>query len=103
MADSEIHIELLLSRRVTDLNGETVGRIEEFHTKQEGDENVIEEYLLGPYALLERLSALAGGFRLFRWFGIGKTRRYKVRWDQMDLSDPKRPRVLCAKDDLEKL
>jgi hypothetical protein len=70
-----------------------IGRLEEVRAEQRGADYEVREYLLGPGALLERLS-LAG--RVF-----GRARRTLVaRWDQLDVSDPQHPRLTCAVDDL---
>jgi sporulation protein YlmC with PRC-barrel domain len=53
----EVHLELLLGKRVLDQTGKPVGRIEEVRAEQQGDEWVIQEYLVGTAALLERLSS----------------------------------------------
>lgn len=38
MATREIHLELLLGKRVLDLEGKPIGRIEEVRAEQQGDE-----------------------------------------------------------------
>jgi hypothetical protein len=104
MAPQEVHLELLLSKRVRDVHDQPVGRIEEVHTVQQGHEVVVLEYVLGPFGLLERLSAWL--LQLSIWRLLGGSRQwmgYKVPWDKMDLSDPERPRLRCAKGALERL
>lgn len=53
----ELHLELLLGKRVHDADGKPVGRIEEFRAEQQGGEWVLREYLVGSYGLFERLAA----------------------------------------------
>lgn len=99
-----VHVELLLNREVRDSSGRRAGRIEEVRARREGDEIVVEAYHLGPAAMLERLAAPVIHNRLLRALGVsrhGHSRR--VRWEQMDLSDPTRPLLRCAVEELAKL
>lgn len=57
MPNREIYLELLLGKQVLDSAGKPVGRIEEVTAEKEGGEWVIQEYLIGFPAVLERLSA----------------------------------------------
>ncbi len=101
MARHEIRVESLLSRRVRALNGQVIGRIEEMRAEHRGRETVVIEYLLGPAALLERLSVRLSSMPLLRLVTGKRARRYRVRWEQMDLSDAKRPRLRCSVRELE--
>ncbi len=99
----EVHLELLLGKHVRDKDGLKVGRIEEVRAHEQGEEWVVKEYLIGPVAILERLSALplAGGI-----LGLvtGKVPSgYKVPWDKLDLSDPEHPCLTCTRGQLEPL
>lgn len=95
MSQTEIHLELLLGRKVHDSRGRPVGRIEEVTASREDLECVVEEFHLGPHALLERLSLPL--IRVFRGRGHGVRR---VPCDRLDLSDPMRPRLTCALEEL---
>ena len=101
MAKHEVRVESLLSRRVRALNGQVIGRIEEMRAERRGRETVVVEYLLGPAALLERLSVRLGGMLLLRLVTGQRTHHYRVRWEQMDLSDAERPRLRCSVRELE--
>jgi sporulation protein YlmC with PRC-barrel domain len=101
MASAELHVELLLNRRVFALNGRAIGRIEEVCAELRAGECYVTEYLVGAYALFERLAAWPVGRELLRLFGA--TRRghgYRVPWAKLDLSDATRPRLLCNVDEL---
>jgi hypothetical protein len=94
---SEVHLELLVGRRVKGRDGRPVGRLEEVRAERQGEECVVSEYLIGPAALLERLAAPI--LRL-----LGRTgRSYAASWDQVDLSDPRTPRLTCGLDQLRTL
>lgn len=96
----EINAELLIGRKVCDTNGEKVGRIEEFRVTSEEKACLVEGYLVGTSALIDRLSA----WTLIR--PIHKSLRgrmfsvYEVPWEQMDLSDPEHPRLRIPKSEL---
>lgn len=98
----DANVELLLGAKVYDVNGEKVGRIEEFRAEHDSDSCRIESYLVGASALVERLSA---------WSLVRPIKRalksrhiysiFEVPWHEMDISDPKRPRLRVAKADLK--
>lgn len=96
MAHNEIYLELLLSKPVLDLEGKEVGRIEEVRAEQQEDEWIVQEYLIGTAAILERLSAWTIGLKILHLMavrqGIGG---YRVPWDKLDLTDPHKPRLRC--------
>jgi sporulation protein YlmC with PRC-barrel domain len=98
---TEIHIELLLGTQVVDSEGRSVGRLEEVLAEPQGEELVVTEYLLGSYAIIERLSAWTIGRALLDLFGAGTREGYRVPWDKLDLSDPVRPRLTCSLDELK--
>jgi sporulation protein YlmC with PRC-barrel domain len=100
MAETEVHLELLLGRRVIAKNGKPIGRIEEIRATPRRGGLAIDEYLVGSYAVLERLSAWTIGRALLRTFGGGKS-GYHIPWDKLDISDLERPRLLCAASELE--
>lgn len=97
----EIHIELLLNRRVTTLEGRCIGRLEEICAEQNGTTVLVTEYLVGPAALFERLAAWSifraiFGFLRRSQHGAG----YRVKWNQLDISSPHGPRLRCAVEEL---
>jgi hypothetical protein len=95
-SDRERRVELLVGCRVFDRAGHAVGRIEEMQVEKEGNHHVVSAFDLGPLALLERLSV--------RHLGVGWPGRphgYRARWDQIDLEDERRPRLLCDVSELE--
>ena len=100
---SEFYLELLIGKRVLDLNGKT-WRIHEMNAEQQGDDWVILEYLIGPIAVVERLSAWTIGRAVLPLFKGGKADGgYRVPWDKLDLTDPEKPRLRCSVDELEPL
>lgn len=104
MAKQEIHIELLLGQRVRALNGRSIGRLEEVRAEKIQGEVLVQEYLVGSYAGLERLASLNIGRAILRFAGIRKKNGgYRVPWDKLDLSDPTTLRLLCPTGELSTL
>jgi|ERR1043165_3059223 sporulation protein YlmC with PRC-barrel domain len=99
MAKQEIHVELLVGRRVRAMNGWVIGRLEEIRVKQESRGAFVEEFLTGSYGLLERLAALSIGRAILKAFGA-RRKSYRIPWDQLDLSDPEKPRLRCEVSEL---
>jgi hypothetical protein len=92
-----VHLELLLGKLVCDPDGARAGRILSVQAEADGDECVIREYHLGTAALLERL-----GFTILRIAGWPRFKEpLRVPWDQLDLSDPERPRLCCRVEELK--
>lgn len=104
MATNERHLELLLGRCVYDTAGKRVGLIEEIRAEQEGSDWVVQEYLLGATAILERLSAWSLGIGILRLLGAHKLQvGYRVPWDKLDLSDVHHLRLNCTIEALQAL
>jgi hypothetical protein len=99
----EFHVELLLSRQVIAPNGRSAGRLEEVRAEERDGELVVADYLVGEYGALERLSAWRVGRAILHAVGLGRKGGYRVRWDQLDVSDPKAPRLRCPVEELERL
>jgi hypothetical protein len=97
----EINVELLIGKDVCDVDGENVGRIEEFKVERDDESLVLDSYLVGSSALIERLSAwtlvrpIARALHGGRFYSL-----YQVPCQDMDLSDPQHPRLRIAKRDL---
>jgi hypothetical protein len=97
----EIRLECLLGTRVIDADGRRVGRIEEVHGRPAGDEILVTDFVLGAAGLVERLalgpilSGILG--RLYRG-----PDRYTVAREDVDLTDPERPRLRRRLEELER-
>ncbi|HSS51227.1 MAG TPA: hypothetical protein VLX28_19980 [Thermoanaerobaculia bacterium] len=96
MKSAKVHLELLLGREVHDSEGKRVGRLLSVTAERDGDECVVREFLLGPAALLHRL-----GITTLHIVGFKRKKPLAVPWDQLDLSDPKKPRLRCRADELK--
>ena len=104
MKQQEIHLELLIGKRVFALNGRSIGRLEEVRAELNARGHCfVTEFLIGSYAFLERLSAWRMGRTIMRTLPLRRKKGYRVRWEQLDLSDPRRPRLLCEVEELLQL
>jgi hypothetical protein len=95
---TNVHVELLLGKRVRDANDKVAGHIESIRATWKGDSCVVDEYHLGTAALMEKL-----GITLGRLIGVGSREPVRVPWDQLDLSDPEHPRLKCTLEELKKM
>ena len=91
-----VRLQDLNGRHVRDSDGKIAGRIGEVVAERVGADCRVVEYLLGPAAFLSRLGITAG-----RMVGLIRRRGpLRVPWNQLDLSDPKKPRLRCRVSDL---
>jgi sporulation protein YlmC with PRC-barrel domain len=86
MSAGEVHLERLIGRKVHDADGKPLGRIEDVLAERMDLECVVQEFHLGPYAMLERLSV-----RFNRLLFGRKHEPIRVKWDCLDLSDVEHP------------
>jgi hypothetical protein len=96
-AEHELHLDCMLGREVLARNNQPVGRLEEFRAEKQGRDWVVVEYVIGAAGLFERLGV--GVKLLFGKHGGG----YVARWDQLDISDPRHPRLTCGLQDLRRV
>ena len=93
----ELRLDRLVGRQVLGRNGRPVGRLEEFRTEMRGGGCVITEFVIGSAGLRERL-----GVSVQLLFGRVRG-GHLARWDQVDISDPERPRLNCRFEELREL
>jgi hypothetical protein len=94
----EVRLDRMLGRQVLTLNNRPIGRLEECHVEQDGDRWIVAEYEIGVAGLWDRLGL---GVRLL--VGLNRRRGYRVRWDQLAISDDGPLRLTCAVDELRLL
>lgn len=96
----EARVEELLGRKVCDVDGRKVGRIEELIAEQQGTELVVVEVHVGPGALLERVIDLA---TIIPFSGALRRQLRHLRripWELLDLSDPEHPVTRVRREEL---
>lgn len=89
-----IHADDLIGRSVVDDRGEPAGRIQELRVEKRGSEWLIVAYVLGLGGLLERLNVAV------RLMVGGRLRTRVATFEQMDLTDPRAPRLNCSREAL---
>jgi len=94
---TRIRLDRLLGREIHTAAGRRLGRLEEFRAERRGAEWIVTAYVIGAAGLAERL-----GLGVRQILGMTRAKGYVARWDQMDLSDPARPRVSCPVEDLQR-
>jgi hypothetical protein len=105
MSRHEIRLSDVIGRVVHDMDGHSIGRLEEMRAEIElherGNDYVVVEYHVGAYGTLEALAGARFARHVLRRLGpLVKYRRHRVPWALMDLSDPSRPRITCRASDL---
>jgi hypothetical protein len=97
----EVNVELLIGTKVRDTDGNNLGRIEEIRAQRDDNSCTVESYLIGAAGLISRLSAWTLVRPIARALHARKLYYlYDVHWKDMDLSDPKRPKLRIARGDL---
>ena len=94
---ADLRVERMLGRQVLARNNQPMGRLEEFRAEKQGRDWIVVDYVIRAAGLLERLGV--GLKLLFGRRGGG----YVARWDQLDISDPVRPRLTCGVEELRRL
>jgi hypothetical protein len=98
---SDLRLSHLLGRKVHDVEGRSVGRLEELRAEIElhehGADYVVVEFYVGAYGALQALAGWHFARHFLRLFApLIRYKQYQVPWELMDLSDPERPRVIRA-------
>jgi len=86
-----VHLEVVVGKQVRDVDGRTVGRLEDVYADWRGEECIVTHYALVSSALIFVLRLL--GAR--KTFGT-----IIVPWNKLDFSDPSHPRLNCRFEDL---
>ena len=102
-APRELHLELLIGRKVRDPHGKVVGRLEEVRVDERDGECVVREFHLGAYAMFERLIGGPVGRSLLRLLGRRAYSPLVIPWEMLDLSNPRRPRLTRPAAELREL
>jgi hypothetical protein len=104
MSYQTLHLEDLIGRKLFDPAGRCAGRIEEIIARKRDGKYVVTEIHLGRQALVERLSIQGISMSLVSVLGAARVpASHKAKWEQVDVGDPRRPRLKCAVEDLEEL
>jgi hypothetical protein len=92
-----LRLDHLIGRTVLTANNKRLGRLQEIRAIRRDRECVVTEYLIGGVGLLERL-----GLSVRLILGIPGGRSFIARWDQLDLTNPDKPRLTCPITDLRR-
>lgn len=98
----ELHVELLSGRKIVDRNGKKVGRIEEIVAEYRGEELIVQEVHVGRRGFAERFSLQGVGETFTSIFGarVRDKTPAKLRWEDIDFTDPEHPRLKVAIEEL---
>ena len=94
MSTREIRLHDLVGRKVRDVDGRSLGRIQELHAEIElhehGNEYVVRAFHVGAFGFFESLAGSRFAWSALRFL---RGRSHTIPWELMDLSDPLRPRL----------
>jgi len=95
----EIALHELLGRTVRDPNGRRLGRVEELRAEielhEEGNDYVVTEFHVGSFGAIESLAGPYFARLLLRRLGrLAPYTSHRIRWDRIDLTDPRNPKSL---------
>jgi hypothetical protein len=95
MADTkEIRLDQILGRQLLGGNNQPIGRIEEVRANRHGNGCSVVEVVVGMSGMFERLDL---GARML----VGASKQARVaRWDQIDFSNPEKPRLTVPVEEL---
>ena len=92
-----VSLDRLIGRKILTANNRQLGRLEECRAERRGHEWVITEWVIGSAGLLQRLGV---GVRMI--LGLHAGRGFVARWDQLDISNPDKPRLKCSSEELKR-
>lgn len=99
----DIKVQLLVGTQVHDIDGRKVGRIEEIRVERQATALLVESYLIGASALIDRLSARTLVRPIRGFLGARHIYSvYEIPWQEMDLTDPKRPVLKIAQREMRR-
>jgi hypothetical protein len=92
-----VHLEVMAGRRVHDAGGKLAGRLAEVHAEWRGDECIVTHYVLAARNARKPVTLKRVLMFFLRLLGAtGSQGTLVVPWDKLDVSDPRRPRLLCG-------
>jgi hypothetical protein len=105
MSRQEIRLSDVIGRKVHDVDGQSIGRVEEMRAEIElhdqGNDYVVVEYHVGAHGALEALAGARFARYILRRLGpLVGYRNHVVPWTRMDLSNPETPRITCRASEL---
>lgn len=100
-----LQIDLLIGRRIYDIEGEKLGRVDEIRLVREGDAYVVEGLLTGVNGLAERLGIARPLERLERRLNFRHWRMqdHIIYWEQVAHVEKDRILLNVARDQIEVL
>ncbi len=99
----EISVEQLLGTRVVDSEGNKLGRIHEISAQRGEDSCLVDAYYVGGRAMVVRIARWAVPNSISSAIESKLLRPYRIAWDEMDLSDPRHPRVRLTKEQIRRV
>ncbi len=96
---NQLQLRKMLGARVYDSEGHHIGRLEEIEAERGDESCAIVSYIVEHRGLLDRISTWALTSAMQNKLSRkSSSEPYRIGWDQMDLSDPHKPKTLVPKE-----
>lgn len=96
---NQLQLRKMLGARVYDSEGHHIGRLEEIEAERGDESCAIVSYIVEHRGLLDRISTWALTNSMQKKLSRkASSEPYRIGWDQMDLSNPHKPRTLVPKE-----
>jgi len=100
----ELQLRKMLGAKVYDSEGAHIGRLEEIEAERGDESCAIVSYLVEHRGPLDRISTWALTNSMQKKLSRRSSAEpYRIGWDQMDLSDPHKPKTLVPKELLTRI
>jgi hypothetical protein len=90
-----IALQSYIGHLVRDADGQKLGHLHEVRVRREGDDLVVQEYVVGGAGLLERFSLVQLTREVAFIFGIGRAEGYVLPWDCLEF--PEKGELRCTR------
>ena len=100
----EVHLFEILGRKVYDSDGKYAGCLEEIEAERGDESCLVKSYLVERRGLVARITAWALADSLQHAIPVNENSLpYRIPWDQMDFSEPRRPRITVPQSQLRRV
>jgi sporulation protein YlmC with PRC-barrel domain len=97
-----VPLERYVGKPVRDPDGKKLGHLHDVRVRREGNELVVEQYVVGGAGLLERFSLLELAREVGYIFGPRRAGGYLVPWDALEFAEKGKLRCSRRADELER-
>ena len=101
---NQLQLRKMLGAKVYDSEGHHIGRLEEIEAERGDESCAVVSYIVEHRGLLDRISSWALTNSMQKKLSRkSSSEPYRIGWDQIDLTDPHRPKTLVPKELLTRI